>query len=182
MLKEVKSNTRIVTGRVRFSYVNLHTPRIIGESTIPKYSLCILINKEDTETIEKINAAIENAKNKGELLWKGFSSDDIMTPLRDGDRERPEQQEFEGHYYINAATRFKPAIVDRNVNEIDPYDVYSGCYGRVSLEFYPYNQSGNIGIGCGLRNVQKYEDGEYLSGRSSALDDFLENPFDDILK
>jgi hypothetical protein len=177
----LKANTRVVTGRVRFSYVNLHTPRIIGDSTIPKYSLCVLINMEDDETIEKIEAAIENAIERGEALWKDFDGFKIVSPLRSGNLERPDQKEFIDHYFLNAATRFRPAVVDKNVQEIDPVEVYSGCYGRASLEFYPYNQNGNMGIGCGLRNVQKYEDGEHLAGRSSALDDFLQNPFDNIL-
>jgi hypothetical protein len=177
----LKASTRVVTGRVRFSYVNLHTPRIIGDSTIPKYSLCVLINGDDNETIEKVDEAIENAITKGKALWEEFDGFDIVSPLRSGNLEKPDQEEFKDHFFLNASTRFKPVIVDRDVKEIDPAEVYSGCYGRVSLEFYPYNQNGNMGIGCGLRNVQKYEDGEHLSGRSSALDEFLENPFDNIL-
>ncbi len=51
-------------------------------------------------------------------------------------------------------------------------EVYSGCYARVSVNFYGYNAAGNKGIACGLGNVQKVEDGERLGGGSSAEEDF----------
>ena len=56
----------------------------------------------------------------------------------------------------------------------------SGCYGRVSLNFFPYNQKGNKGVGAGLQNVQKVADGEALSRRSQASDDFSDTD-DDFL-
>ncbi|MED1696792.1 DUF2815 family protein, partial [Brevibacillus agri] len=47
-------------------------------------------------------------------------------------------------------------------------EVYSGMYGRVNINFFPYNNSGNRGIGAGLGPVQKLRDGEPLGGRVSA--------------
>ena len=59
------------------------------------------------------------------------------------------------------------------MNEIlDPNEVYSGCYGRVSVIFYPYNASGSKGIACGLNNVMKVAEGERLGGGTSAASDF----------
>ena len=55
---------------------------------------------------------------------------------------------------------------------IDPNEFYSGCYGRVSLTFYPYNAAGSKGIACGLNNLQKTADGEKLGGGSTAAADF----------
>ena len=51
-------------------------------------------------------------------------------------------------------------------------DFYSGCYGRASIVFFAYNTNGNKGVGCGLNNIQKLEDGQPLSGRSTAVEDF----------
>ena len=59
--------------------------------------------------------------------------------------------------------------------------MYSGCYGRVSLNFYAFNSNGNKGIACGLGNVQKLRDGEPLGGRSSAKDDFATETNDEFL-
>ena len=52
------------------------------------------------------------------------------------------------------------------------YTGYSGMYGRVTIRFFGYSNSGNKGVGCGLGNVLKTRDGEPLSGLTSAASDF----------
>lgn len=183
MANQVKTNTKVVTGKIRMSYANLFTARAMVEGQDPKYSLCVLIAKNDKETVNKINAAIDAAKKAGASLWGGKIPTNLKTPLRDGDEERPDQAEYAGHYFVNATSKQKPGVVDKNLNEIlDQTEVYSGCYGRVSLNFYAFNQAGNKGIGCGLQNVQKLADGESLAGRTRAEDDFdAVDDEDDIL-
>ncbi|MGD9678404.1 MAG: DUF2815 family protein [Vulcanibacillus sp.] len=176
-------DTQVVTGRVRLSYANLFKPVAIDESQEPKYSLSILIPKSDKVTLKKIAAAIEAAKQAGATKWGGKIPANLKTPLRDGDEDRPDQEEYAGHYFINASSRQKPGIVDSKLNEIlDSTEVYSGCYGRVSVNFYAFNTAGNKGIACGLNNVQKLDDGDYLGGHSRAEDDFEAiDDSDDIL-
>lgn len=183
MADQIKTNTKAVTGKIRMSYVNLFTARAMVEGQDPKYSLCVLIPKSDKETVNKINSAIDAAKKAGASLWGGKIPANLKTPLRDGDEERPDQEEYAGHYFLNATSKQKPGVVDKNLNEIlDQTEVYSGCYGRVSLNFYAFNQAGNKGIGCGLQNVQKLADGESLAGRTRAEDDFdAVDDEDDIL-
>lgn len=165
--------TKVVTGKVRFSYCHIFKPVAISEGQEPKYSICLLIPKSDTNTLSKIKKAIEAAKQQGINIWGGKIPTNLKLPLRDGDEERPEQPEFRGHYFINATSKQKPGIVDKYLNEIiEPTEVYSGCYGRASINFYPFNQAGNKGIACGLNNIQKLADGEPLSGRSRPEDDF----------
>jgi hypothetical protein len=166
-------NTKIITGKIRLAYANLFTARIISEGQEPKYSLCVLIPKGDKSTIDKINSAIEVAKVSGKAILGDTTNLDFKTPLRDGDEERPDQNEYVGHYFLNATSKQKPGIVDKSLNEIvDSTKVYSGCYGRVSLNFYAFNQGGNKGIGCGLQNLQKLAEGEPLSTRCAAEEDF----------
>ena len=75
--------------------------------------------------------------------------------------------------FLNANSKQAPQIVDRQVQPIlDQSEVYSGCYGNVSVTFYAYNSNGNKGIAAGLGNVQKLRDGEPLGSRTSASDDF----------
>ena len=74
------------------------------------------------------------------------------------------------------------SMLDNNVQPIlDRSEVYSGCYGRVSLNFYAFNSNGNKGIACGLGNIQKLRDGEPLGGRSSASDDFTTEEDEEFL-
>ena len=57
---------------------------------------------------------------------------------------------------------------------LDDEDFYSGCYGAVTLDFFPYESSGNKGVGAGLNNVIKTRDGDRLSGGRSADEDFAD--------
>lgn len=179
MLNQI--NTRVVTGKVRFAYVNIFTPRAIKEGQSPRYSLCILIPKEDMETLGKIKAAQGDAALLGSSIWGGTIPKNLKTPLRDGDFEMTQSKEFAGHYFLNAVSKYKPKVVDRNLSSItDPEEFYSGCFGRVSLNFYPYKNGDSSGIGCGLQNLQKLEDGEALYTGASPEEDFRE-PSRDLL-
>lgn len=166
--------TKVVTGEVRFSYVHIFTPRpAMNPGDGEKYSMSILIPKDDKETISKIKAAMKAAVDAGLPVWGGKKPANLKVPLRDGDEERPDDPAYEGHYFINCSAKTKPGIVDKKRNPItDSQDVYSGCYGRVSVNFYAYNVNGNRGIACGLNNVQKLRDGDHLGGRARAEDDF----------
>ena len=105
--------------------------------------------------------------------------------MRDGDAERPDDEAFSGCYFLNANANRAPGIVDLARNPIlDREEVYSGCYCRFSVNFYPFSASGNNGVAVGLNNVQKVADGERLAGGSRAEDDFNDNytgDLDDIL-
>lgn len=165
-------STKVVTGKVRFSYPHLFTPSAM-EGQAPKYSVCLLIPKSDKETISKIRSAVEAAMQQGAAKWGGKIPPNLKHPLRDGDVERPDKKEYAGHYFINASSKNKPGVIDAQKNEIlDSGEVYAGSYGRASLNFYAFAAAGNRGIACGLNHVQKLTDGEYLGGRTRAEDDF----------
>lgn len=167
------TDTKVITGKVRLSYAHLFKPVAISDGQEPKYSVCLLIPKSDKVTLKKIKSAVEAAKQTGTSLWGGKVPANLKLPIRDGDEERPDQPEYAGHYFINANSKLKPGIVDKDLNEIlDSTEVYSGCYARASINFFAYNHAGNRGIGCGLNNLQKIADGDYLGGRSRAEDDF----------
>lgn len=169
------NSTKVVTGKVRFCYVNVFEPTAMNEGDTPKYNICVLIPKSDTATIDKIKKAIEAAKEAGKAKLadkNGRIPANLKLPLRDGDEERPDDPAFEDHYFINASSMRQPNIVDRSLNPIMSRDeFYSGCYGRASINFYAFNVSSK-GIAAGLNNLQKLEDGEMLAGSSTAEEDF----------
>ena len=178
----MSNKTKVVTGTVRFSYFNGWEPVSIKGSK-PKYSVSVLIPKSDETTVRKINEAINAAIEEGIAKFGGKkpNSAAIKLPLRDGDLERDDEA-YKGHYFINANSVTAPQIVDTMTNPIlDRNEVYSGCYGRVSLNFYAFNSNGNKGVACGLGNIQKLRDGEPLGGRSSAKDDFTTSLDDEFL-
>ena len=88
--------------------------------------------------------------------------------------------EYAGCYFINANSATKPGVVDASCQPIhDTSELYSGIYGRASINFYAFNANGNKGIACGLNNLQKLRDGEPLGGKSRAEDDFADMDDDD---
>jgi len=176
--------TKVVTGKVRLSYVHVFEPHAFDSAPDKaQYSVCVLVRKSDKQTLEKITRAIEAAKAEGKTSkWNNKLPAKLWNPLRDGDEEHPEDEAFAGCYFINAKSNSKPGVVDLDCNPIlDKSEVYSGCYGRVSLSFFPFNSAGNNGIGVGLNNVQKVADGEPLGGRANAEDDFGDGFEDDDL-
>ena len=176
-----KNTTKVVTGSVRLSYANVWEPKSINGSN-PKYSVSLIIPKSDTETVTAINNAVENAIKAGVGKFGGKIPNraTLKLPLRDGDVERDDEA-YKDSYFVNANSTTAPQIVDRSVQPImDRNEVYSGCYARVSLNFYAFNSNGNRGVACGLGNIQKVRDGEALGGKSTAAEDFTED-FDDFL-
>lgn len=176
-------STKVVTGKVRFSYVNIFKSRAFQADQDAKFSICLLIPKDDKATLTKIWEAIDEAIQEGiSSKWNGKKPANVKLPLRDGDEERADEApEYEGMMFLNANSTQKPGIVDKDLNEIlDPDEVYSGCWGRASINFYPFSVNGNKGIGVGLNNVQKLKDGEHLgAARASAESDFDDDFEDD---
>ena len=170
--------TKVITGvNTRWSYANVWEAKAM-EGGKPKFSVSLIIPKSDTVTVGKIKTAIGEAYREGQSKLKGNAKSvpalsTLRTPLRDGDLERPDDPAYANAYLVNANSATAPGVVDANRNEImDKSEVYSGCYGRASINFYAFNANGNRGIACGLNNLQKIRDGEPLGGRASAESDF----------
>lgn len=181
----MENTTKVVTGKVRFSYANVFEPKAVNDDETPKYSVCVIISKDDKKTLDAIRKAIEAAKQAGKAKIadkNGRIPSNIKTPLRDGDDERGDDPAFENSYFLNCSSNRRPSIVDKDLAPImDREEFYSGCYGRVSLNFYAFNVQSK-GIAAGLNNIQKLSDGERLAGGSSADEDFGgDNAWDDDL-
>ena len=184
MSNKVKNPMKVITGpNTRWSYCNVWQPKSINGGT-PKYSVSLIIPKSDTVTINKIKAAIEAAYKEGEAKLKGNGRSVpalsvLKTPLRDGDAERPDDEAYANAYFVNANSATAPGIVDADRQPIlDTSEVYSGVYGRASINFYAFNSNGNKGIACGLNNLQKIRDGEPLGGKSRPEDAFADEDED----
>jgi hypothetical protein len=184
-MSKLVNPTKVITGKdTRWSYCNAWEPKSINGGA-PKYSVSLIIPKKDTVTVSKIKVAIQAAYEEGSGKLKGNGRsvpelDSIKIPLRDGDKERPDDEAYKDAYFINANSTTAPGIVDADRQEIiDHSEVYSGVYGRASISFYAFNSSGNRGIACGLNNLQKIRDGEPLGSRTRAEDDFVDEDSDE---
>ncbi|OSR23723.1 hypothetical protein B8A62_09920 [Listeria monocytogenes] len=169
---------KVKTGKVRFSYVHVFEPWAGDESQEKKYSVCLIIDKTDKKTVKAIKSAIKELKESKEAItvWggkNGTAPKNLKTPLRDGDEERDEMEEFEGKYFVNANSKRQPGVINKKRKELTAEEFYSGCYGRASIDLYAYNSNGSKGIAVGLNNLLFLEDGEPLGFSAlSAEDDF----------
>lgn len=179
--------TKIVTGKVRFSYVNVFEPQAPQSGGEPKYSITLLIPKSDAATYGKIKMAIAEAReNFCKRNGPNALPQNPMTNLHDGDGVKPNSgepygPECKGHWVLsaNAKANQKPIVVDEFGTKIsgpdvvcnNPNAVYSGCYGRASLNFYGYSNA-RKGIGAGLLGIKKLHDGDPLGGTFGSVSDF----------
>ena len=182
---KINNPMKVITGPdTRWSYANVWEPKAIDGGP-PKYSVSLIIPKSDTRTVAKIRAAIEAAYKEGEAKLKGSGRSvpplaAIRNPLRDGDIERPDDPAYANAYFINANSATAPGIVDADRNPVlTRSSVYSGVYGRASINLYAFNSNGNKGIACGLNNLQLIRAGEPLGGKASAEADFADDDDED---
>ncbi len=167
------STTKVITGKVRLCYLHVFEPQTVLGGDKKKYSASVLISKDDKVTLKKVQDAIKLAAENGKAKLGGKVPANLKTPLRDGDIDREDDPNYANCMFLNASSGLKPGVVDAELNPImDSEDFYSGCYGRVSVNFYAFNTNGNKGIACGLNNLQKLADGERLVGGPTAEADF----------
>lgn len=173
-----KTDTSIRIGEVRFSYVNVFEPNpkaIDSKTGKCKYTCCILIPKTNTEAIKLIEEATAAAAQKGkDDKWNGKIPATIKKPLRDGDLEKADvDSAYEGMMFLNCSNLRKPGVQvleDSMRFEASEDDFYSGCWGAVTLNFYPYDTNGNKGVGVSLGNCIKLRDDDRFGSGGESVD------------
>lgn len=194
--------TDFLSGLGRFSYVNLDQPRAIKDVPDGKksWSLVYLLPKADTTSKTDLDQKIENAVlngingDKAIKEWKGKRPLELHNEIiKDGDSPKyADKPDYHGHWVINVKkyekngkgeVQPKPGIkkqVAGKAVDADVSEVYSGCYGRVSCNIFPYFFAGKCGVSIGLNGVQKLKEGERLSGGGDGTDDFNAAPMADF--
>lgn len=173
-MANTNSNATKVVVSCRISFANIWEARSINGGD-EKYSVSLLIPKEDKATLTKIHKAIEAAKEATKSKkWNGKIPANLKLPIHDGDIDRPDDENYAGCFFFNATSKDAPQIVDRKVQPIiDPMECGSGDYCNVSVNFYGFAASGNKGVAAGLQNIQLVRHGERLAGKPSASSDFV---------
>lgn len=170
---------QVVTGEVRLSYVNLFEPKSFKEGDKDaKYSTTILIPKNTADgqkTIANIRVAIQKAAEKGaQKHFNGRTPTNVTNTLKDGDTEvndlgelkKIKNPELEGNMYMRLSSKYAPKVLNVQRQEIlNPLEVYSGIYGKVSLTTFAYSGDGRRGVSAVLNNVLITREGEPLISR-----------------
>lgn len=169
------NKNQVVTGECRLSFVRLLEPVAMKEGDEPKYSVTAIVPKSDEKTIAAIRAAIQAAAEAGaQKHFGGRVPTNVNHTFKDGDTECDDlgelknikYPEYKGCYYIRLSTKFKPKVLNANLQEIiDPTEIYSGMYGQVSMTFFAYSGDGRRGVSAVLNNVKKTRDGDPLTSQ-----------------
>jgi hypothetical protein len=171
---------KILTPNGRVSYPNLFKAKAGMDGGEEKYSIQLLFPKSaDLSALKK--AAHEAAVAKwgaDKTKWPKMRS-----PFKDGNDKGG--ADYKDMVYIDANSKFKPAVVDKDVNDIiDASEIYPGCYARATVVAATYDVTGNRGVKFWLQAVQKVKDGERLGGTRDLKSDFtkveeLDESFDE---
>lgn len=170
----------VMTPEFRVSYPNVFKPRLNKLNKKEEYSLVMLFPKGADISALKAAAKAALAEKFGpdETKWPKK----LNTPFRDqGERSKegaiPAGYEA-GAVLINARTTNKPGLVKavgpgKVETIIDTSEFYAGCFAKATLNFWAYNhESGQAGVQCTLNNIMKTREGDPLSGRPRAEDEF----------
>lgn len=173
--------------KARLSFVKLFEPESY-QGQDPKYSVALLIPKENKNAIARVNEAIEKAIQEGlknpKYSWteRTPKASSFKTPLHDGDEKADENEiyaAYEGCMYMNASNKKKPVLIDLDGENLTPDELYSGCWANCILNIYPYNAGGGKGVTASIRGVQKYKDDENLGGGAPVTASSFDSGFGD---
>lgn len=186
-----KGATGMNLGPASLNYCHLLEPYAADgvDQKDAKYSVQIRFPKTDKNTLTIIQEIVKDifASQTAAKKWgtaKPNPRSVMAELLHDGDVKAEEtgDESYKGCYFINAKSQTKPQTVNRfNAEITNPDEAHSGMIGVVNVNFYAYAVSGKKGIGCGLNNVLKVDEGETIATRASAESDFdglFDSPLD----
>lgn len=167
-----------ITPEFRVSYPAMFTAKKNELSGKDEFSCVALFSaKTDLSVLRKLAEEVINEK------WPNANKrPKLRTPFRDqaerektnddGSKYLPDGYE-RGGIFINLKSTTKPGLIGRDKKPItEETEFYAGCYARASITCFAYEKKGNAGISFGLSNVQKLRDGNPISGRARAEDEF----------
>lgn len=177
-MAKIKDGTKLITNVVRLSYPHLFEKYSMDPKQEGKYSCCLLIPKDDTETLGLIEQLVSEVEDStGRKLWGGKIPKNVHNPLRDGDEEKDTEAhpEWKGMMFLNATSNRRPGVINMKKENLEEDEIKAGDYVRAAINFYAYSNSGNNGVAVGLNNIQKVRNGEALGGTGASA----ESDFDD---
>jgi len=166
------ANQKLVTPPFRVCFPNVFEKRAFNEGE-PKFSVMAVFDpssfgKAEAAAFKRMQAAAEEASK--DKLRKPLSA--VRTPFRDGAEKSHLEGIEEGFIFMTLSTKLRPGVVDRNAQPIiEEEEFYPGCWARATVNAYAYDNVSK-GVAFGLQNIQKIGEGENLTGRAKAEDDF----------
>lgn len=155
---------------VRFNYLHLFSPDPFHKDKT-KYTAVLIIDKNDTETVNLIKATIKEVHASASAGGLKFTLAAGNQPLKDGPTKFPDNPAFANSYYINASCSKPPQVLRKEKSgayiQLKEDEIKDGDYGLVILSIRPYAAQGNNGISAYIDRVLFTREGVALGGLSN---------------
>jgi hypothetical protein len=179
-LKENEMAETIITIPARLAFPSLFKMSKVGNTpgAPEKYSAALLIPKDSAAVAAIVQAMKAAAQEKWGAKWENtynLIKEDGKLCLQNGDKKADNYDGFAGNYSINASSKNRPTVINRDKTPLNESDgvVYAGCYVNARVNFWAQvNQYGKR-INCELKGIQFVKDGDaFGSGAPASADDF----------
>lgn len=169
--------SKLNLNNVRLAFPALWEPKAFDENSDEKYQANLLIPK-DSKQVADINrvikeVAMEKWGAKADSILKTLQGNNMKYCFLDGD-DRSDSDGFAGNFFLNAKSKSRPLVIDRNKSPLTAADgrPYGGCYVNANVEIYAQDhKTYGKGIRCQLRGIQFYRDGDAFSGGAPASEE-----------
>jgi hypothetical protein len=173
----------IATPVGRISFPHLAEPDTKGKYADDKFKATLLFPKQGVDLSILRNAALSCAQ---QAFGAGIKTlNDFQHPFRDGDA-KTDLAGYAGNIFITAKSKKRPLCIDRTKQNINPDEIYGGCYARMIVTACSYQSTENVkdpktgqvvkqvinGVTFLLDGVQKTKDGEAFGGGGATAESF----------
>lgn len=157
---------------VRLSFADIFTAKAVNGGE-PRFSANFLLDKvKDRQQIDLITSKI-NALIKEKLDGRKLAPDKVC--LRDGDEK--EFDGFQGCYYVSAANKKRPNVVDRDPTvplTAEDGRPYSGCYVNAVVRLWAQDNQFGRRVNASLEAIQFVRDGEAFGASRPAVTEMFD--------
>ena len=144
-----------------------------------KFDATFIFSK-DSAVKAQLEEAIEKAgSEKWGAKWgstkKGLAASNKLV-IHDGDVKADKYAGYEGNLYFNASNKVRPAVKDRQLNNIAESDgvIYAGCRVNAVVDVYALENAFGKFVSASLLGVQFVGHAEAFTSSSKAVDSDFE--------
>jgi hypothetical protein len=156
------TETIVILGPVRLSYLNVFKPRMNNLRKSEEYSTCLLIPKVPNDKCADPNSLLKSVREVIETALKEKFKEvpkKYETCLLDGDAETDNDgnAKHPGYWFIStrSSVDYPPVLIDAKRQPVlDATSWVSGDWGNAKLSFFGYEFEGKKGVSTSLRALQ----------------------------
>lgn len=177
--KKLSEKERYYTGRVILQFSNIEEPFIFNDGDTPKYSVTVLIPKDNKKEIDNLKNIITKHWKEGNIKGEGTN------PLKDGttlikekleDEEKELDEKYNNFFRFKSTSKFPFKVVTANpkINYTGKEKDLKGYWCRLCVDFYAYKTATNKGVTSFLISMQVIEPSNIELPGSDVVDGFEE--------